>query len=163
MAAVVMSPHHHRQSRCRRITGTASKATRQAVTATTRILRYEVRNGCKRESARLNPARPWPSRFKSNDSPPKHLRSALFHQLLPATATNIEASSTGPRPIRQTSHNTALQYISIGSTLFTLIVLLRVLFNHTPRLYILAQRFVLKIISKRPWTANRDAFFRVVP
>jgi hypothetical protein len=44
-------------------------------------------------------------------------------QLLPATsatATNIEASSTSPRPIRQTSHNTALQYISIGSTLFTL-------------------------------------------
>jgi hypothetical protein len=32
------------------------QATRQAVTATTRILRYEVRNGCKRESARLHSA-----------------------------------------------------------------------------------------------------------
>jgi hypothetical protein len=45
-------------------------------------------------------------------------------QLLPATsatATNIEASSsTGPRPIRSISYNTAPRYISIGFALLML-------------------------------------------
>jgi hypothetical protein len=158
-----MSPHHHRQSRCRRITSTASRRHGRL------SLRRQGFCGMRSEmgvSENLHASIQLGRGLAASNRTIRHPNTCDLHSSTNSSLPPLQIlKPLQPVPDQSGKHLTIRHFniFLLALRCSRWIVLLRVLFNHTPRLYILAQRFVLKIISKRPWTANRDAFFRVVP